>query len=27
VSSEVNIKPPQGEFLFTPPPGTQVIQP
>lgn len=27
VTSEVNTKPPQGEFAFTPPPGTQVIRP
>ena len=27
VTSEVNTKPPQGEFAFTPPAGTQVIRP
>jgi outer membrane lipoprotein carrier protein len=27
VTSEVNTKAPQGEFAFTPPPGTQVIRP
>jgi len=27
VTPEVNTKPPQGEFAFTPPPGTQVIRP
>jgi outer membrane lipoprotein carrier protein len=27
VNPEVNGKPPQGEFSFTPPPGTQVIRP
>lgn len=27
ITSEVNMKPPQGEFVFTPPPGTQVIRP
>jgi outer membrane lipoprotein carrier protein len=27
VTSEVNTKPPKGEFAFTPPPGTQVIRP
>jgi outer membrane lipoprotein carrier protein len=27
VTAEVNTKPPQGEFAFTPPPGTQVIRP
>jgi outer membrane lipoprotein carrier protein len=27
VTAEVNRKPPQGEFAFTPPPGTQVIKP
>ena len=27
ITSEVNTKPPQGEFAFTPPPGTQVIRP
>lgn len=27
VTAEVNKKPPQGEFAFTPPPGTQVIRP
>lgn len=27
VTSEVNTKAPQGEFSFTPPPGTQVIRP
>jgi outer membrane lipoprotein carrier protein len=27
LTSEVNTKPPQGEFVFTPPPGTQVIRP
>ncbi|HVY28841.1 MAG TPA: outer membrane lipoprotein carrier protein LolA [Polyangiaceae bacterium] len=27
VTSEVNTKPPQGEFAFTPPAGTQIIRP
>lgn len=27
VSAEVNLKPPRGEFAFTPPPGTSVIRP
>jgi len=27
ITSEVNTKAPQGEFAFTPPPGTQVIRP
>jgi outer membrane lipoprotein carrier protein len=27
VNPEVNTKPPQGEFAFTPPPGTQIIRP
>jgi outer membrane lipoprotein carrier protein len=27
VTAEVNTKPPKGEFVFTPPPGTQVIRP
>ena len=27
VTSEVNTKPPKGEFAFTPPPGTQIIRP
>jgi len=27
LTSEVNTKPPQGEFSFTPPSGTQVIRP
>jgi outer membrane lipoprotein carrier protein len=27
VNPEVNVKPPPGEFTFTPPPGTQVIRP
>jgi outer membrane lipoprotein carrier protein len=26
-SAQANTKPPQGEFAFTPPPGTQVIRP
>jgi outer membrane lipoprotein-sorting protein len=27
VAPQANTKPPQGEFAFTPPPGTQVIRP
>jgi len=27
INPEVNIKPPPGEFTFTPPPGTQIIRP
>ncbi len=27
VTAEVNTKPPKGEFVFSPPPGTQVIRP
>jgi outer membrane lipoprotein carrier protein len=27
VTPEVNVKPPAGEFAFTPPAGTQVIRP